>query len=451
MASGRSRLTPRVREATWLVFVGIAVAAAYGTVFLSRQKVLSGDGLVWGGTFLALLLAAHLVVRRALPLADPWLLPCAGLLTGLGITMVYRIKPELAPKQTAWFVVALAMLAALVLLVRDHHVLERYKYVIGAGSVLALLVTVSPLGATVNGSQLWIDFGPMQIQPGEFAKLGIVVFLAAYLRENRELLSLTFSPKHLGPLVLFWLMSLGLLVLMNDFGSSLLFYGSFLLLVYVATGRAWYPLVGAGAFAAGAAFIYSTSGRIQERVDVWLDPWSRPETTGYQPLQALFAMSDGGLLGRGLGQAYVVGENGATLIPDAQTDFIFAVIADELGFVGAVGLLLLFVVFAWRGFAIAAACRDGFSKLLAFGLSAVFAMQAIIIVGGVVRLLPLTGQTLPFVSYGGSSLLANWLLVGLLLMVSHQAAVEAAPTALSTTNSPEAGQSVVASGGRGRR
>jgi cell division protein FtsW (lipid II flippase) len=322
-------------------------------------------------------------------------------------------------------VVSLVLLALLVLLVRDHHVLEQYKYVIGAGSVLMLMITVSPLGTTVNGSQLWIRVGPMQLQPGEFAKLGIVIFLAAYLRENRELLALRFSPKHLGPLLLFWLMSLGLLVLMNDFGSSLLFYGSFLLLVYVATGRAWYPLVGAISFAAGAALVYQVASHVQARFDVWLDPWADPRGTGYQPLQALFALADGGLLGRGLGQAYVVAENGATLIPDAQTDFIFAVIGDELGFVGAVGVLLCFVVFAWRGFAIAAACRDGFSKLLAFGLSAVFAMQAIIIVGGVVRLLPLTGQTLPFVSYGGSSLLANWLLIGLLLMVSHHGAVEA--------------------------
>ena len=416
--------TPRAREAIWLVFVGVAVAAAYGTVYLAQQKVVSGQGLVWGGTFFALLLVAHLVVRRTLPLADPWLLPCAGLLTGLGITMVYRIRPELAGKQTAWFVVALALLAAMVIFLRDHHVLEQYRYVIGAGSVLALAITVSPLGKTVNGSQLWIDFGPLQIQPGEFAKLGIVVFLAAYLREHRELLAQRFSPKHLGPLLLFWVMSLGLLVLMNDFGTSLLFYGSFLLLVYVATGRVWYPLVGSAAFAAGAAFIYQTSGRIQARVDVWLDPWSVPDTTGYQPLQALFALADGGLLGRGLGQAYVVAENGATLIPDAQTDFIFAVIGDELGFVGGVGVLLCFVVFAWRGFAIAAACRDGFSKLLAFGLSAVFAIQAIVILGGVVRLLPLTGQTLPFVSYGGSSLLANWMLVALLLMVSHHGEVE---------------------------
>jgi len=413
--------SPRAREAIWLLVVAIVVTAAYGTVYLAQHRVVSGDGLVWGGVFLALVLATHLVVRRALPDADPWLIPAASLLTGIGITMTYRIRPDLAGKQTAWFVVSLVLLAAVVLLVRDHHVLERYKYVIGAGSVLALAITVSPLGKEVNGSRLWIDFGPMQLQPGEFAKLGIVVFLAAYLREHRELLAMRFSPKHLGPLVLFWLMSLGLLVRMNDFGTSLLFYGSLLVLVFVATGRAWYPVVGGAAFVAGAAAVYRIAPHVRDRFDVWLDPWADPAGTGYQPLQALFALSDGGLLGRGLGQAYVVTDSGATLIPDAQTDFVFAVLGDEVGFVGAVAVLLVFVVFAWRGMSIAGACRDGFSKLLAFGLSAVFAMQAIIIVGGVVRLLPLTGQTLPFVSYGGSSLLANWLLVGLLLMVSQQA------------------------------
>ncbi|MBC7462598.1 MAG: FtsW/RodA/SpoVE family cell cycle protein [Thermoleophilia bacterium] len=416
--------TPRLREAGWLLVVGIAVAIAYGTVYLASSKVLSADGLVWGGTFLAFLLAAHLVVRRAIPLADPWLLPIAGLLTGLGITMTYRLIPDLAGKQTGWFLVSLVLLGALVTLLPDHHVLERYKYVIGAGSVLALLVTISPLGKEVNGSQLWIDFGPAQIQPGEFAKIGIVVFLAAYLRENRELLAQRFSPKHLGPLVLLFGLSLALLVRMNDFGTSLLFFTSFLLLVYVATGRAWYPITGLTAFAGGAYAVYHVATHVRQRFDTWLDPWSDPAGAGYQSLQALYSLADGGLLGRGLGQAYVVTESGRTLIPEAQTDYVFAIIGNELGFVGAVGILLCYVLFTWRGFAIAAACRDGFSKLLAFGLSAVFAIQAIIIVGGVVRLLPLTGQTLPFVSYGGSSLLANWLLVGLLLIVSHHARVE---------------------------
>jgi cell division protein FtsW (lipid II flippase) len=303
-------------------------------------------------------------------------------------------------------------------------VLEQYKYVIGAASVLILLITISPLGTSVNGSKLWIRIGPAQIQPGEFAKLGIVIFLAAYLRENRELLAQRLSLRHLGPLLLFWLASLGLLVVMNDFGTSLLFYGSFLILVYVATGRAWYPALGMVAFVLGAYFVYHVAPHVHTRFDIWLDPWKTASTTGYQPTQALFALADGGMLGRGLGQAYVVTQSGATLIPDAQTDFVFAIISDELGFVGGVALLLVNVVLAWRGFAIAAACRVGFSKLLAIGLSAVFAMQAIIIVGGVVRLLPLTGQTLPFVSYGGSSLLANWLLIGLLLIISHHAYLE---------------------------
>jgi cell division protein FtsW (lipid II flippase) len=306
--------------------------------------------------------------------------------------------------------------------VRNHHRLEQFKYVIGAGSAFALFIALSPLGKEVNGSRLWIDFGPMQLQPGEFAKIGLVIFLAAYLRENREILGQRVSPKHLGPLVLLWGVSLLLLVAMNDFGTSLLFFGTFLLLVYVATGRALYPMLGLTAFVAGSALIYRIAPHVRSRFDVWLDPWSSAQTSGYQPLQALYALADGGLLGRGLGQAYVVTADGNTIIPDAHTDFVFAVLGNELGFAGAVGLLLLYVVFAWRGFAIAARAHDGYSKLLAFGLASVFAMQTIIIVGGVVRLLPLTGQTLPFVSYGGSSLLANWLLVGLLLMVSHHAA-----------------------------
>jgi cell division protein FtsW (lipid II flippase) len=414
----------RIREAVWLLLVGVAVAAAYGTVFLARSKVVDAKGLTWGAVYLALLLGTHLVVRARLPQADPWLLPGAALLTGIGITMTYRLVPELASKQTGWFVVALALLGLLVWFLPDHHVLEQYKYVIGAASVLILLITISPLGTSVNGSKLWIRIGPAQIQPGEFAKLGIVIFLAAYLRENRELLAQRLSLRHLGPLLLFWLASLGLLVVMNDFGTSLLFYGSFLILVYVATGRAWYPALGMVAFVLGAYFVYHVAPHVHTRFDIWLDPWKTASTTGYQPTQALFALADGGMLGRGLGQAYVVTQSGATLIPDAQTDFVFAIISDELGFVGGVALLLVYVVLAWRGFAIAAACRDGFSKLLAFGLSAVFAMQAIIIVGGVVRLLPLTGQTLPFVSYGGSSLLANWLLIGLLLIISHHAYLE---------------------------
>lgn len=412
-------MTLRLREFSYLVVACVVVVLAYVTTFAAQAHAVSAGGLVWGGTFVGLLLAAHVVVRRALPLADPWLLPATALLSGIGITMVWRLAPESASRQTMWLAISLVLLAALVLLLPDEHVLERYRYIIGGLSILALVVTISPLGAEIRGAKLWIQVGPLTIQPGEFAKLGIVVFLASYLREHRELLGMRVSAKDLGPLLLVWGASLLLLVAMNDFGTSLLFYGSFLLLVYVATGRVWFVVAGLAAFVGGAAFVYTAAPHVRQRFDIWLDPWEDPQGAGYQLVQGLFALADGGLFGRGLGRAHLVTGDGSPIIPDAQTDFIFAAIGDELGFVGAVGVLLVFIVVTWRGFAIAAATSDGFSKLLAFGLASMFALQALVIVGGVVRLLPLTGQTLPFISYGGSSLLANFLLVGLLMMISH--------------------------------
>jgi cell division protein FtsW (lipid II flippase) len=413
------RLGPRNRELLYLFLVGATVSIGYATVFLAQSKVVSATSLTWGAFFLALLLIAHLGVRFWAPLADPYLLPATGVLCGLGVTMIFRLNPALSSKQTMWLVIGIAMMFALLYLVPDYRSLERYKYIIGAGSVLALVATVSPLGSEVRGAKLWIDFGPVQIQPGEFAKVGIVIFLAAYLRENRELLSMRFSPKHLGPLVLFWGASLALLVLMNDFGTSLLFYGTFLLMVYVATARLWYLFVGLATFVGGSMLVYQAASHVQQRFDVWLDPWKDPQGTGYQVIQGLFALADGGMFGRGLGQAFLVLDSGTTVIPDAHTDFIIAALGAEIGWLGVVGVLLVYLVITWRGLVIAAQCTDGFSKLLAFGLTTVFAMQSIIIVGGVVRLLPLTGQTLPFVSYGGSSILANFLVITLLLMLSH--------------------------------
>lgn len=415
----------RNRELLALIVAGITVALCYATVWLAQSKIVSAAGLTWGAAFLALMLAVHLVVRRIVPLADPWLLPLVAMISGIGIAEIYRLDPDLAARQTVWLVIAAVLLAALLKLLPNHHVLEQYKYLIAAAGVVLLLITISPLGTEVNGSKLWIRFpGGMQIQPGEFAKLGIVIFLAAYLREHREVLGMRMSPKHLGPLLVMWGASLGLLAVMNDFGTSLLFYGTFLLMLYVATARATYLMIGGAAFAGGSLFVYRTAAHVQQRFDIWLDPWKDAQGGGYQLIQGLYAMADGGLFGRGLGQAYMVTDSGASVIPFAHTDFIFAVIADEMGFVGSVAVLALFIAVAWRGFAIAAGARDGFSKLLAFGLATTFSLQAVIIVGGVVRLLPLTGQTLPFMSYGGSSLLANFLLIGLLLIVSHRSALE---------------------------
>lgn len=413
-------MTLRTRELVYLLAAALAVSLAYATVFIARSNVVDAASLTWAGFFLALYLLAHVAVRRFAPLADPYLLPITALLSGLGITMVYRLNASLASKQAIWLVVAVVGMLLLLYFVPDHRRLEHYKYVIGVAGVLALVVTVSPLGKTVNGSKLWIDFGLFQIQPGEFAKLAIVVFLAAYLREHRELLRMRMSIKHLGPLLLFSGASLALLVLMRDFGTSLLFFGTFLLMVYVATARVGYVTAGLALFGAGSALVYTAAPHVKARFDIWLDPWKDSQDAGYQIVQGLFALADGGLFGRGLGQALLVAPDGSYLIPDVHTDFIFAALADELGFVGAVGMLLVYALFTWRGFAIAGSCTDGFSKLLAFGLTATFAIQTVIIVGGVVRLLPLTGQTLPFVSYGGSSVVANFALMTMLLVISHR-------------------------------
>lgn len=417
-------MTRRTRELLLLVLASVGVAAAYATVLLAQSQVLGLDSLLWGAAFLAMTLGVHAATRRFVPQADPYLIPATALLSGLGVTVITRLKPDLAGRQTLWLVISACLLVLLIARLQDHRSLERIKYVIGASAVLALLITISPLGYKVNGAQLWINVGLFQIQPGEFAKLGMVIFLAAYLRDTRELLGMGVSLRHLAPLLAFWGAAIALLVLMNDFGTSLLFYGGFLMMLYVATSRAWYVVVGGAAFAAASALVYTTASHVQQRFDVWLNPWHDPQGTGYQLIQGLFALADGGLAGKGLGQAYLVTDSGNTLIPFAHTDFVFAALADEVGFVGAVGVLLVYIVVAWRGFSIAARSRDGFSKLLAFGLATIFALQVIVIVGGVVRLLPLTGQTLPFMSYGGSSVLANFLLIGLLLVISHRTNAE---------------------------
>lgn len=416
----------RTRELLLLVLVGCAVTIAYATVYIAQSKVLDPASLAWGGSFVALSLCLHLGTRRFVPQADPFLVPAVALLSGIGVTMITRLRPDLASRQTAWLVLSVALVLGLLALLPDHHALERHKYVIGGIAALALLVTISPLGHEVRGAKLWLNFGPVNIQPGEFAKLGIVIFLAAYLRDTFVFLGEGIVSKRelwilFRPLLLFWGTCMVLLVFMNDFGTILLFYGTFLLMLYVATGRLWYVIAGCVASASGAAAVYVAASHVRQRFDVWLDPWADPQNTGYQLIQGLFALADGGLGGRGLGQAYLVTEQGRTLIPDAHTDFIYAALADEIGFIGAVGVLLVYLVIAWRGYAIAARSRDGFSKLLAFGLATIFALQTIVIVGGIVRLLPLTGQTLPFMSYGGSSVLANFLLITLLLIVSHHA------------------------------
>ncbi len=425
------RLTLRNRELLNLLLVGLLTAAGFASVFMARQSVLSTASLSYAAFFFALFVAAHLVVRMAAPRSDPYLLPIAGLLTAIGVTMIYRIEPDRAFRQGLWIVVGVALFTALVLLVRDHRKLDRLKYTLGVAAIALLVLPALPLlGETVNGATLWVRLGPIAFQPGEFAKVLLVVFLAGYLRDNRELLSMGFgrlgvpSPKHFGPLLAIWGGAMLVLVATNDLGGALLYFSIFLAMLYVATGRWPYVAVGLALFALGSFTVYQLIPRVSGRISIWLDPWSDPFREGYQLVQSLYAIAGGGLFGQGLGRGVLLNENGESYIPYLETDFIYSAIAQELGLAGAVALILLYLLFVYRGFRFALLADDGFSKLLAAGLTATLGIQAFIIVGGVTRLIPLTGITLPFVSYGGSSVVANFLLVGLLLMVSNHVSRE---------------------------
>jgi cell division protein FtsW (lipid II flippase) len=276
------------------------------------------------------------------------------------------------------------------------------------------------LGKTVNGARLWVHIGPLHFQPGELAKILLIVFLAGYLREKREVLA-QFRLKDLGPLFLIWSCAMLVLVVTDDLGGGLLYFGIFLAMLYVATAQIWFVLAGGALFVGGAAALYNVIPRVEERVQIWLDPWDDPFGRGYQTIQSLYSIANGGFGGAGLGQGTYTDADGNTLIPYLNTDFIYSALAQELGLIGICGFLLVYMLFAARGFRIALLAQDGFSKLLAVGLTFAFTLQVFIIIGGIVRLIPLTGITLPFVSYGGSSIVANFVLLAGLLLVSNRA------------------------------
>jgi cell division protein FtsW (lipid II flippase) len=427
----------RNTELALLALTGAAATVAYVAVYAARFRDISRASIGTGLIFVVLFLVLHLVVRRWLSQADAYLLPLAALLSAIGLTEIYRISPALAFKQGQWLLVGAVLFIATVLVVRDPRRLDGYRYLIGAVG-LGLLALTIVAGTNVNGARLWIRFVGFSIQPSEFAKLAIVIFLAGYLNQNKEMLSLPTSRvlgvpvpplKYFGPLVVMWVLSLVMLVFMKDFGMSLLFLATFMAMLYMATARIAYVVAGAALFAVGAGGAYHYVAHVHDRFAIWLDPWKTATTSGYQLLQSLFAMADGGLVGAGFGRGYLLYANHVPTVPDLQTDFIFSAVATELGLLGGVGLILLYLLFSWRGFHIAVRASDGFSKLLAAGLATVFGLQSFIIIGGVTRLIPLTGITLPFVSYGGSSLTANLVLVALLLMVSHRSnVVEAGST-----------------------
>ncbi|HQJ97696.1 MAG TPA: FtsW/RodA/SpoVE family cell cycle protein [Thermoleophilia bacterium] len=429
-------MSRRTTELLYLVLAGAVSTMAYVSVYAGRFHEIDRRSILYGLVFVVIFLVLHVVVRIYLPQADPYLLPVTALLAAIGLTEIFRIKPSLALLQGQWLIVGALLFALTVVIVRDHVRLDRYRYLIG---VLGLALLVAPIvaGTTVNGAKLWIRAFGMSIQPSEFAKIAIVVFLAGYLDDKKVLLSVPTrhvlgvpvpAAKYFGPLVLMGGLALVMLVFMKDFGMSLLFMAVFVALLYMATDRIVYVAAGGGLFAAAAALAVWLVPHVGDRFSIWLDPWAKADTTGYQLLQSLFTIADGGLLGAGFGRGFLLYADRQPVVPDLQTDFIFAAIANEIGLLGGVAVVLCFLLFFWRGMRIATQAPDGFSKLLAGGLAAAFGLQTFIILGGVTRLIPLTGLTLPFVSYGGSSITANLILLALLLMVSHRTNVVRAGT-----------------------
>ena len=428
----------RNTELALLVLANVIAVGAYALVGLGLDGSIPVDLTAYGLVLAGAYLMAHVVVRRMAPAADPVFLPAAVLLTGLGFAAIYRLNPDIAGAQTLWLLLGVVLFAVTLIVVRDHRQLDQYTYTIGLLGLLMLLLPLAPgIGRTVRGARLWVGLGPLQFQPAEIGKVLLVIFLASYLNARKELLAVATrrlgpialpEPRHLAPLLVAWGVSLVVLFLEKDLGSSLLFFGIVVVMLWVATGRAAYLFLGFLLFAAGAFAGYAMFEHVQDRVTVWLNTFDprliRDE--GFQLAQSLFSLATGGISGTGLGQGH------PDFIPDAHTDFVFAAIGEELGLLGATALLLLFVLLIFRGFRAAVRSPDGFGQLLATGLSTVLALQTFVIVGGVTRLIPLTGITLPFVSYGGSSLVANFVLLALLIRVSagtpHRAAEDSETT-----------------------
>jgi cell division protein FtsW (lipid II flippase) len=408
----------------------------FASVYIARKSEISAASLTYAAFFFALYLVAHLVARYTVPYADPYLLPIAALLTAIGLTEIYRLGPSDAFKQGLWVVIGVAVFALVLLgLRRDYRLLENYKYLFGLGAIALLFMPLLPvIGQTVNGSRLWVHAGGLQFQPGELGKIALIVFLAAYLREKREVLA-QGRLKDWGPLLVIWGGAMLVLVATGDLGSALLYYGIFLALLYVATARVAYVAVALVLFFAGSAAVYRATPHVRTRVTNWLHPWTtdkvycaltgqpalRQDCGSYQEVQSLYSIAHGGYGGTGLGSGVFTTAQGKPLIPYLSTDFIYSALAQELGLVGVSALLLIYMVFVIRGFRVSLAANDGFSKLLAAGLTFGFALQTFVIVGGILRVIPLTGITLPFVSYGGSSVIANFLVVAGLMLVSDRA------------------------------
>lgn len=407
--------------ANWLV--DMAAQNEAGQSFMIQGAVLGGFALV-----------VHIVLRIWAKYADPYILPIVVTLNGLGLAMIHRvdnaINADAASSQLMYTGVAMAAAVITLWAIRDHRILRRGTYIFLAASVLLLLMPLLPgLGVEINGSRIWIALGPFTFQPGEIAKITLALFFAGYLSSNRDLILLAgrkIGPiqfprfRDMGPMLIAWGVSIGVLVFQRDLGSSILFFGLFMAMIYVATGRISWIVIGLSLVAVAAVFAVNFMSHVQLRVDAWInafDPevYNRQYGSSRQIVQGLFGLGTGGMTGTGLG------EGSPRLVPLANSDMIMAVFGEELGLIGVTAIVLLFVLLVSRGIRAALGTRDGFGKLLATGLSFTIALQCFVVIGGVTRLIPLTGLTTPFMSAGGSALLSNWIIVALLLLVSHNA------------------------------
>ena len=438
-----------------LVFAAVVVTSALVIVELNQNRTLSWELAYYGGGYLIALAVAHLLIRRYAPYADPVLLPIVALLNGIGLVMIYRLdlareisainRGEEVPTpqaslQLVWTGVALVCFLIVLLVVRDHTVLQSYAYTLALiGVVFLAIPALLPSSLSeVNGAKIWIKVpGLFSIQPAEFAKIALIIFAAAFLVSKRTVLSTAGKKvfglvlprgRDLGPLLVALLLVLGIMVLGKDLGSALLIFGTFLAMIYVATGRVSWLVIGILGFSAGAYLAYRMFAHVRVRVDIWLDPFGDPLGNGYQLVQSLFGLGTGGIFGTGLGAGR------PDIVPFASTDFIMAALGEELGLVGVTAILLLYLILTARGVRTGLAAKDGFGTLLAGGLAFSLALPMFIVVGGVTRLIPLTGITTPFLSYGGSSLLSNYVILALLVRISDSSrrpaeapAVPAAP------------------------
>ncbi|QCW49219.1 FtsW/RodA/SpoVE family cell cycle protein [Nocardioides dongxiaopingii] len=418
----------------FLLVLALAVGVGgYGAVGLGVDGEVPANLVGYGGWLAGLMVAAHVAVRLVAPYADPVLLPVVAALNGLGLAVIHRLDlaedDSFAPQQLTWMTLGVILFVLTLLVLRDHRVLARFTYTAGLLAIVLLVLPMAPvIGKQVNGARIWINLGPFNFQPGEVAKVLLVVAFAGYLVLHRDALALAGRRvlfvdlprgRDLGPILVMWLISLGILVFQRDLGSSLLFFGLFLLMLYVATERPGWVVVGALLFSGGAVAGYRLFGHVRVRVDTWLHPFEYYDgaagENSYQLVEGLFGFSWGGLIGKGLGE----GDPGR--VPEASSDFIMAAIGEELGLTGVLAVLLLYGIVVERALRTALICRDNFGKLMATGLAGVFALQLFVVIGGVTRLIPLTGLTTSFLSYGGSSLVMSWVIIALLLRISDQA------------------------------